>query len=170
MFLSQLQKNTDLLHQKFDPELQKQSIQTCVTMTTGPWSGQNDCRTAWRAAIQNERRLENKSEVSRPRYKIRGDSRASLESICLRQSLFEERWHCVTFPVRGIFTSPLFDIPPIGGIVKRQTLEYFSPLRCEQLSGGPLRNERSFNSQIFSWLCGRSPSVMSWNQLKGFGS
>lgn len=41
---------------------------------------------------------------------------------------------------------------------KRQRLEYFSPLRCEPLSGG----------WVLTVRCGSNTSVMSWNQLKGF--
>lgn len=109
------------------------------------------CAAKWENAWRIKVRFPGPRFSHSPRYKMRGDSRASLENICLRQ-MFEEWWQCVSSPVRGIFTSP----PRDRG--KRQKLEYFSPLRREPLSGG----------WVLTVRCGSNSSVMSWNQLKGF--
>lgn len=157
--ITEVNKKSCFLLQKCDCEVQKQT-RCSALCSEGPLSGRNYC---WTAAFEMRNvRLQTPGELKwscfsflpPTHYEIRADSGASLEKICLSESTFEERWHCLTFAVTGIFISPLCDISPFGDIVKRQKAEYFPLLRCEQLSGGPLGNEPNFNSQVFSSLCG----------------
>lgn len=126
-------KNRDagFLHQKSDPDRNKQCSDS---VTTGPWRGQITSEQLERCVL--------KWGTFRP---VSSSPRSLDDTVGfirddLPPSPFEQRWLC--------------DVRPIGG--RRSNV--FLPLRCEQLSGGPLTlTVRCFHRAP----CGSHTSVMS---------